>query len=561
MGQSARIWSLVAALFWIGATVAHAAGERVALVIGNSQYRSVAPLVNPVNDSRDLSEALARIGFEVDTAFDLTNAQLSDALRRFHRKASGAEIAIVYYAGHGIEVERRNYLIPVDAELETAADVFFEAVPMENALLAVEGASKLSLVILDACRNNPFADAIKRVSGTRSVGRGLALVEPSGNSIVAYAAKGGTTALDGEGENSPYAAALIEALQEPNVEVSLLFRKVRDDVLEATGGAQEPFVYGSLSADELYLNPSAVSPESGAQSAHLTPEFQPAFIAWTAIQGLERGENQRRALRAYVEEFAGSPFAGAARVMLQSYGDSAPAAPVASVPTVPEAEPVPVGSDVPLSREERRLVQKGLAAAGFSPGGADGVLGPRSRAAIVSWQDAQGMRVTSFLNREQADALIELGRSATVATIRPPAAVQPVTAAPAQPQTVPPAAKQPAPSAKPVAPKPAGSFAVLHYALVLTYRDDGRDVERSFNGNAALASGTGRFKAKYSEIGKLAPFTIDFTHSGSKLSYAGQLAGKSFGGSMSIIDASVTKRVVFQTGGTRYTLRIRGSLR
>lgn len=238
-GMSANVW---------------AKEKRVALVIGNSGYKAVASLVNPVNDAKDLAEALTAIGFEVQIEMDLAQQEMLQALKSYKRRSSDADIALIYYAGHGIEIEKQNYLIPVDAELQTVPDVSFETIPLETAVIAAEGAKKLSLIILDACRNNPFINNIQSTSANRSIGRGLAVIEPVGNTLIAYAARGGTTAADGEGRNSPYAKALIEALSEPEVEIGLLFRRVRDNVWRQTNGQQEPFVYGSLSANKLYLN-------------------------------------------------------------------------------------------------------------------------------------------------------------------------------------------------------------------------------------------------------------------------------------------------------------------
>ena len=175
---------------------------------------------------------------------------------------------MVYYAGHGLEVNGVNYLIPIDAKLTTARDVLFEAMPLDQVMTAIDGAKKLKLVVLDACRDNPFAgtevtpatvapaataataEDATRSLGSRSVGRGLGEIRVQGASLVVYAAKHGQTALDGEGENSPFAVAVVQRLATPGVEINKLFRLVRDDVMEATAGRQEPFTYGSLPGRE-----------------------------------------------------------------------------------------------------------------------------------------------------------------------------------------------------------------------------------------------------------------------------------------------------------------------
>jgi uncharacterized caspase-like protein len=162
---------------------------------------------------------------------------------------------VIYYAGHGIEMGGRNYLIPVDARLQTDRDVEFEAVPLDQVLSSTEGARKLRLILLDACRENPFARQMRRTVAARAIGRGLARIEPDGGTLVAYAAKDGEVALDGEGQNSPFVTALIRHIATPGVEINKLFRLVRDDVLAATGRKQEPFVYGSLPGEDFYFIP------------------------------------------------------------------------------------------------------------------------------------------------------------------------------------------------------------------------------------------------------------------------------------------------------------------
>jgi uncharacterized caspase-like protein len=233
------------------------AEKRVALVLGNSAYKNVPQLANPVNDSAKIAATLKAAGFDVvDSRRDLPAAETRRALRDFADRARDADIAVVYYAGHGIEVDGSNYLIPVDAKLERDTDVYDEALSLDRVLIAIEPAKKLRLVILDACRDNPFTAAMKRTSATRSIGRGLALVEPEGGTLVAYAAKAGQVAQDGDGENSPFVTALVRRIETPGIEIGKLFRLVRDDVLSATGRQQEPFIYGSLPSEDMFINPT-----------------------------------------------------------------------------------------------------------------------------------------------------------------------------------------------------------------------------------------------------------------------------------------------------------------
>ena len=180
---------------------------------------------------------------------NLRKDALVSALRDFAARAETADWAVVYYAGHGMEVGGVNYLIPTDAKIAVDRDIGFEAVPLEQVLNAAERAKKLRLVILDACRDNPFANQMKRTLtvASRSVSRGLAAVEPEAGTLVVYAAKDGETALDGDGINSPFASAFVKNLPTPGLEVRRLFDFVRDDVMEATGRKQKPFSYGSIS--------------------------------------------------------------------------------------------------------------------------------------------------------------------------------------------------------------------------------------------------------------------------------------------------------------------------
>jgi tetratricopeptide (TPR) repeat protein len=228
---------------------------RVALVIGNSRYRAASPLRNPGNDASAVAATFKTLGFaSVQVEFDLDREETIRALRRFEQEAQRADWAVIYYSGHGVELDGANYLIPVDARLAVDKDVVDEAVALERVQAALEGAKKLRLVILDACRNNPLARHMKRTFATRSVGRGLASIEPEVGLLIAFAAKHGQEAIDGEGENSPFVRSLVTRLRQPNLEINKLFRLVRDDVLSATEKKQQPYTYGSLSGEDFFFN-------------------------------------------------------------------------------------------------------------------------------------------------------------------------------------------------------------------------------------------------------------------------------------------------------------------
>ena len=230
--------------------------RRVALVVGNSRYAHAPALRNPASDAKLLAQSLRESGFsEVRELYDADLPALGRALKEFGDLAVGSDWAVIYFAGHGIEVGGTNYLIPVDAKLEQQAHVEDEAVPLSRVMSKVTSASKLQLIILDACRNNPFVPRMRGTGRTRSVGSGLTAIEPETGVLVAYAARDGTTALDGDGSgtNSPYADALARYMGEQGLEISLLFRKVRDEVLTRTAKQQEPYTYGSLPAQPFYF--------------------------------------------------------------------------------------------------------------------------------------------------------------------------------------------------------------------------------------------------------------------------------------------------------------------
>ena len=282
------------------ASAVSAAG-RVALVVGNGAYAGIGTLPNPGNDAADMSAVLARLGFEVTTVRDADRVAMTEALRVFTRASAGADVSLVFYAGHGLEMDGVNYLVPVDAQLERDTDVRFEAVVLDDVLAATEGAG-LRVVILDACRNNPLARSMQRTSARRSVSRGsfgeLDETLLGDETLVAYAAAAGTTAADGEGRNSPYATALLAHLEQP-LELSALFRRVRAQVLEATGGEQRPHEYGSL-LREHYLGGASVS---GAVTVAAGPSAtvlaQQETVFWQSIANSTNAADFEAYLRQY----------------------------------------------------------------------------------------------------------------------------------------------------------------------------------------------------------------------------------------------------------------------
>ncbi len=234
------------------------ADRRAALIIGNSNYEYANTLPNTVNDAKAIAGLLKRVGFDVvDERSDVGVVEFKRAVREFLDKTADTDIAVVYYSGHGIEVGGTNYLIPVDAKMANVIDVDDEAVSLDRVLLATQTAKKLSLIIVDACRDNPFLTAQGSLPGTRSLATRLSGVAPtSGDTLIAYAAKGGSLSYDGTGSNSPFTMALVKYIAQPGLDIRIALGKVRDDVLANTGNRQEPFVYGSLGGAFVSLVPA-----------------------------------------------------------------------------------------------------------------------------------------------------------------------------------------------------------------------------------------------------------------------------------------------------------------
>jgi uncharacterized caspase-like protein len=249
------------------------AANRVALIIGNSAYQRVPMLANPENDADSMNILFKRMGFDVvQLQKDIGINDMRRVIRDFSETTREADIAVIYYAGHGIEVGGLNYLIPVDAALRRDIDVEDETVSLDRLLQVMEPARQLRLVILDACRENPFATSMKRTMVSRSIGRGLARVEPTtSNTLIAFAAKAGSTAADGAGADSPFTGALLKHLETPGLDVRLAFGRVRDEVLKSTTGGQEPFVYGSLGGATVTLS-SLTSDERPGATPHGDPD-------------------------------------------------------------------------------------------------------------------------------------------------------------------------------------------------------------------------------------------------------------------------------------------------
>ena len=452
-----------------------AAEERIALVIGNAGYAHVPDLANPLNDAGAVQAALEETGFAVRRIVDGDYDDLRVGLADFGRRAARADVAVIYFAGHGVEVENRNYLIPVDAELSNTRDLPFQAVPLDLFRRAAQPAARLSLVIVDACRNNPF---LARMQGeTRALSRGLARVEAGGrNELVAFAARAGTVAADGAGANSPYAEALAQALTEPGLEIGKLFRRVRDRVRDLTGGAQEPATYGSLSEEDFYFVPPREGAAEAAAPRAADPETRAETAFWESIADSE----DPRDFEGYLRRFPDGLFAGLAGrrlARLQSGAEdgsgaareaggggeaaadrrdtagpdsgTAPEQDSAGAEEPPRvaARPDPAAEAAPAFRPGRdrlRDAQARLNILGHDAGAEDGLMGRRTAAAIARFRAAEGLPGGETLTRvllERLEAAVPDARLAAHrrdrAAPEPTAATSPDTAAaPAQTLTV-----------------------------------------------------------------------------------------------------------------------------
>jgi hypothetical protein len=266
--MAAMIGAAISSMVLVPATAL--ADKRVALIVGNSSYQAVPQLPNPSRDASSVAKMFRDAGFDsVEIQLNVGNLEFKRAIRKFEAMADHADIAVVYYAGHGLEIGGTNYLIPVDARLASDRDADDEAIPLERLVSSADGARRLRLVILDACRDNPFVTTMRRERkvATRGVTGGLGKVEPtSTDTLIAYAAKAGSTADDGDGQHSPFTTAVLKNLTVPGLDVRLAFGRVRDDVLKMTSSRQEPFVYGSLGGGNVSLVPAPVVPQESPVS-------------------------------------------------------------------------------------------------------------------------------------------------------------------------------------------------------------------------------------------------------------------------------------------------------
>jgi len=275
----------VIALCVVLALFSSAEAKRVALVIGNSAYVHAGTLANPKNDATDVAAALRKSGFEVIAAFDLDKASFDRKIRDFASALTGAEAGVFFYAGHGMQVGGRNYLVPIDAELTTAEAVDFEMVQLDVIHRTMERLATTNIIFLDACRNNPLSRNLARAMGTRSmeIGRGLAPVESGVGTLISFSTQPGNVALDGSGRNSPFAGALVQRITSSTEDLSALLIDVRNDVRKVTENKQVPWEHSALTG-RFYFNQPAQSsvPEPSTQMPRV--RLSEAAEAWAAAK-------------------------------------------------------------------------------------------------------------------------------------------------------------------------------------------------------------------------------------------------------------------------------------
>jgi uncharacterized caspase-like protein len=311
------VWALAACLAVLLPAFETAAqgARRVALVIGNSAYQHTTPLNNPRHDAADLAATLTKLGFEVVSGTDLDKLAFDRTVRSFADKLSGASLGVLFYAGHGLQVDSVNYLVPVDARLGSSNALDFEMVRLDLLQRIMERETRANVIFLDACRDNPLARNLARALGTRStgIGRGLAPVESGEGTLISFSTQPGNVALDGEGRNSPFAAALVKHIATPGEDLSTVLIHVRNDVMSATKRRQVPWDHSALTA-RVYFAALPVARPAGP-----TFEQQAELAMWASV----KDSTDPAVLQTYLARYPEGTFAALARVVIEKLGREA----------------------------------------------------------------------------------------------------------------------------------------------------------------------------------------------------------------------------------------------
>ncbi|MFK0689372.1 caspase family protein [Mesorhizobium sp. IMUNJ 23033] len=419
--------------------------KRVALVIGNSKYVHAVALPNPANDAHLIASTLRNAGFEVIEGVDQDNAGMHSLISRFTEQSYDADLAVIFYAGHGMQVDGKNFLIPVDAELTSPAYLKTRTVQIDEFMAALPSDPAVGVIILDACRDNPLARTLAAsLPKSRSLGSGLAPIEArsegvgTGGILIAYATDPGAIAFDGNGVNSPYSTALARHLTEPGIEIQSALTRVRGEVTETTKGRQRPWHNASLGREVFIGKPVVAAPAAkpATDAAGAAAAAAPALVvgeppSWEVEQRLWDEASKRNSVpfyEAYLEQFPSGRFATVARLSIDELNDpKAEDRQVAAVDTdeanansgsagrtsvgISDDMKQALGSEltesaIGLDREGRIDLQLRVEALGNELGRVDGNIGPKTRQAIGDWQEKNGLPPTTFLTREQLAFLV-----------------------------------------------------------------------------------------------------------------------------------------------------------
>jgi len=403
------ILSLVMTVLALSVLITSALAEkRVALIIGNSAYSHAAKLANPRNDASDISAALKRLNFEVITGLDLNKQDMGKTIRKFSKALDKADVALFYYAGHGLQVNGKNYLAPTNANLSTIADLDFDTVPLSLILRQMERKRRTNLVFLDACRDNPLMVNLARSMGsTRSANltRGLARVETGVGTLISYSTQPGNVALDGKGRNSPFTTALLKHIETPGADISDVMISVRKDVLTLSGGKQVPWENSSLTG-QFYFKPVAASqqistskPQARTSTKRVTVNTVDNNVLDLAFWNSIKSTTDPRDMEAYLDKFPQGVFAEIAKRKIETLRpvkakETPKTEKLAKLDTAIKPAPPVIKNEPPIAPpliDKASLVislQTHLKRVGCYAGEADGDWGNRSRTALRRFNGA-----------------------------------------------------------------------------------------------------------------------------------------------------------------------------
>ena len=409
-----RLWiAAMSAAALLFSSHAALADKRVAFVVGNGAYRNVPQLPNPAIDAQAMARVLRNVGFDVVEGSNLTRDKMTEKLLDFGKRAEGADVAVFFYAGHGIAVNGTNYLLPVDADLKSEMDVKLgAAINVDLTLEQTMADAKVKLVFLDACRDNPFAAKIRSAKATRSVAvdSGLAEMKSGEGTLIAFATGPGQTALDGEtGTNSPFTRALVAHITQPGVEIQQAMTEVRAQVNEETSKNQLPWGHTNL-IGSVYLNPAAApavkTGEANTPAVPAAPVSDVELEFWRSV----KDSNKPEELNAYLTSFPSGNFKSLALARIASLQDG-PSTTTRNLTTAIDPATFSQQADqtsedqIGLDKSQRRDVQHRLTGLGFDIK-ANGRFDDATRAVIKRWQAARGYPATGYLNPLQHKALV-----------------------------------------------------------------------------------------------------------------------------------------------------------